>query len=356
MIVKDADEMATTADTRALAGRRAEDSVAFYLRRAFQDKAAIYVLNDLRLVRDDDAAQIDHLIIHDSGAIIVESKSVTSKVQINERGEWERLWDNHWRGMPSPIKQAEMQGEFLHDWLRRNRTEILGKIIGMQKGFGAWQLDTLVAISADGSFSRTSVRPPEAHKADQIVDQIRALIERQRKQTGLIGKFVSISAAETKILAERLHADHRPRKPVTQAVVPPPQPRAAEAEAAGPTICRHCGSSEGNSRKGRYGPYFACSACGKNTTLAAKGDRPAGAAPPVPEVTVPPAKVSAQAAPPIVESTPIAFVAGPSTDGAILCRYCGSPRGETLKGRYGPYLKCGDCGKNTGLKGAEAGA
>lgn len=47
----------------------------------------IYVFNDLRLEQEQDAAQIDHLILHRYGATIVESKSVTTRIQVNEQGE-----------------------------------------------------------------------------------------------------------------------------------------------------------------------------------------------------------------------------------------------------------------------------
>ncbi|MDQ2732228.1 MAG: NERD domain-containing protein [Armatimonadota bacterium] len=100
MIIKELDPF-TSEDPLLKAGRTAEEQMAFYLRRAFGDDPYILVFNSLRLEADGDAAQIDHLILHRHGMIIIESKSVTSRVQINNRGEWIRWHDRVPRGMAS---------------------------------------------------------------------------------------------------------------------------------------------------------------------------------------------------------------------------------------------------------------
>ena len=61
--------------------------MAFYLKWAFADDPGVHVFHNLRLEVGSDAAQIDHLILHRGGAVIIESKSVTSSVRINERDE-----------------------------------------------------------------------------------------------------------------------------------------------------------------------------------------------------------------------------------------------------------------------------
>ena len=71
MIAKEFDPFTDT-DKRQLAGRKAEGQIAFYLKRAFEH---------------GDAAQIDHLVFHRWGMILVESKSVTGTVRVNEHGE-----------------------------------------------------------------------------------------------------------------------------------------------------------------------------------------------------------------------------------------------------------------------------
>jgi len=89
MIVKELDRI-TSSDKRMQAGYKAEQQLAFYLRRAFANNAKIQVINGLRLRRQGDVAQMDHLILHNHGLIIVESKSVTTRVRVNHHGEWSR--------------------------------------------------------------------------------------------------------------------------------------------------------------------------------------------------------------------------------------------------------------------------
>ena len=85
MIIKQPDKIVSD-DKFSKAGYEAEKQMAFYLHRAFADEKHIAVLNGIRLQKDNDVCQIDHLIVHEYGMVIVESKSVTSKVKINEDG------------------------------------------------------------------------------------------------------------------------------------------------------------------------------------------------------------------------------------------------------------------------------
>ena len=105
MILKEIDEKANLTKIQKY-GHDAEKQMAFYLKRAFQNKSDVVVINDLRIQMDDDTAQMDHLIIHRFGFIVVESKSVTAKISINEHGEWSRYYRNSSKGMPSSHKSS----------------------------------------------------------------------------------------------------------------------------------------------------------------------------------------------------------------------------------------------------------
>ncbi len=109
MIVKELDAPAAQDDAMVRAGRAAEEQLAFYLRRAFADNVTTRVLNGLRVAHADEIAQIDHLVLHPYGLVAVESKSVTTTVRVNARGEWTRWYNGGPRGMPSPVLQAQRQ-------------------------------------------------------------------------------------------------------------------------------------------------------------------------------------------------------------------------------------------------------
>lgn len=98
MILKEPDEIKSD-DKFLKAGQAAEKQMAFYLKRAFENEGMFAVINGIRIVVNNDVCQLDHLIIYQYGMIIVESKSVTSKVKINDDGSWEREWSNKWKGM-----------------------------------------------------------------------------------------------------------------------------------------------------------------------------------------------------------------------------------------------------------------
>jgi hypothetical protein len=119
MIVKELDPFASE-DKFARAGRVAEERMAFYLRRYFGERPDVHVLNGVRLEADGDAAQVDHLVIHPQGMVIVESKSVHGKVQIKDDGQWIRWYgDNKSKGIASPITQAKLQAGFFRSYLNK---------------------------------------------------------------------------------------------------------------------------------------------------------------------------------------------------------------------------------------------
>jgi len=166
-------------DRRAEAGRRAEEQMTFYLRRAFGDTANLAILHDLRLVRSDqhlqDAAQIDHLVIHPGGLIIVESKSVSTRVRCDAHGHWTRHVPGHGsQGMPSPIIQARNQGAFLRRYLASAWPTLTQD----------WHGSVLVAFSDhgrvdyDGESKEIALAQRAVCKADQAPDRVRALVQK----------------------------------------------------------------------------------------------------------------------------------------------------------------------------------
>ncbi|MFC2991390.1 nuclease-related domain-containing protein [Halomonas tibetensis] len=81
-------------------------------------------------------AQIDHLVIHPYGFIIIESKSIVGEVQVNAEDEWSRSYKGNWSGIASPIRQAELQQEVLKALLRNHVEKLLGKLLGIQTQIG----------------------------------------------------------------------------------------------------------------------------------------------------------------------------------------------------------------------------
>jgi len=179
VIVKDKDTILNATKNEAK-GEAAEKQMAFYLNRQFGDARDVFVFNDLRIERNGEFAQMDHLIVHQFGLIIVESKSVTGSITVNEHLEFERKTT----GIPSPILQARRQGDLLRALLTDHKKELRGKVLGLiQEGFKTCPINIFVAISDTGKIRRVGrkIKIPELMKADQVSGAVQELITAHKK-------------------------------------------------------------------------------------------------------------------------------------------------------------------------------
>jgi Nuclease-related domain len=292
MIVKELDSFIPQ-DKFAKAGKAVEEQMNFYLRRAFADDKNIYVFNDLRLEYKDDAAQIDHLIFHQYGVIIVESKSVSSRIKINEHQEWIKWFDNKAQGMQSPILQARRQGDFLKKYLNRHAEVLLSKILGMQHYFGSMPVDVLVSISDSGIIDRPKTMSlEEVCKADQVCDKVRSLLGKQQKDCTLlsinsprlafskneVNKIVEFLLKVHKPLPHKIGTESKPdvttsppEKKVVIQVHPEipsiPKPNKVIPPFTNKYSCRQCNKTNLSVASGKYGYYFKCLECNGNTSI-----------------------------------------------------------------------------------------
>ena len=278
----------------AEAATAAEEQMAFYLRRAFGSEPNVSVLNDLRLpFGENDCAQIDHLLVHPYGFVLVESKSVTGSVVINEHGEWCRVYgDGRRAGMRSPVVQAGMQADALRRLLNGHFAKA-GQQPSVAGGglFDRVPFDVLVAIADQGLIERRCA-VPEVHKADAVPAAARALIAGHESSRGQKGPRLDVPAraAISDFLVKRhMPSRGRPTPPAAgEAITPrrrapgstpapglaPARPAvtattatAASAAAGQAKRCRFCGSGSLHLQHGRYGYYFRCIRCTRNTPI-----------------------------------------------------------------------------------------
>jgi hypothetical protein len=291
MIVKE-HQASPSSDRFRQAGDRAEGQMAFYLRRAFGSDPNVHVFNNLRLEHAGEVGQIDHLIVHKGGMVIVESKSVTSAVRINDREEWSRQWNGRWQGMPSPVLQAQRQADFLRGYLNAQREDLLNRMMfGKQPSFRAFLIEVLVAISDQGVIQAEGDRP-EIRKADQVPERLKEMLREQASLANPLSlRFDKRSLNEgfnlapdelTRVISflRNRHVDapaSQPQPPEAvhsplSAVAPPePVPVAAEPAQAAPPAGRdfRCKSCQGRHLQIQFGKsyYFKCLDCGGNTAI-----------------------------------------------------------------------------------------
>ena len=194
MILKEK-QLKNSTDPRLKAGEDAEKQMAFYLSRAFSNQEDCYVTNDLRVNYKNDTAQIDHLVVTQYGLFIVESKSVYGKIIVNANKEWSRTFNKIVSGMASPVLQAEAQAKVIKNILKDNADHMLGKLLGLQKGFRMCPVFVYVAIS-DGGIIERKADIPELKKADQITQEIELKIKTLKKNSGVLSALNTLGAYE----------------------------------------------------------------------------------------------------------------------------------------------------------------
>jgi hypothetical protein len=304
MILKDKTQTGS-ASIKLDAGIKQEQDVAFYLRRAYKNSEQVMVLNDLRIEYDGESAQIDHLIVYTYGFIVVESKSIRSEVKVNEYGEWTRSYKGQWSGMPSPIKQAELQLKLLRQYLCANTENVIGKFLGIQQGLAMRCYDVFCAISSDAIIDRSNAPKDIADKLVKSEFIADALDKRMnfKKFYNVVGKIAdtrpsfsqdelnhvcqfllgNVSQTEPAGVSEPHAAWPAPRqstpkaeaKSIARAAIPtnpvPPSVKPVTKPAVLQAItaqCKHCGDCSALSpQSGRYGYYVQCGKCGGNTAL-----------------------------------------------------------------------------------------
>lgn len=267
MILKERDkEEHPYKDKFSIAGAKAEETLGFYLRRVFSHSSDAHVINDLRMQNQyGDAAQIDHLILHRHGFIVVESKSVISTVEVNERAEWTRIWNGRRQGMRSPVQQVKLQIEFLRLSLETHRETLLGMSgDGRQLGFEPCPFDIVVAISDHGQIKR-AIEIPEVIKADQVIDRARELIAWRRDHPG---DFL-LTDRELHLVGQFLLRHHYPRDVAStfrESTSSPPLPAPSPMGNATLGQCEKCGT-QCIIKWGRYGYYWKCIRCDNNMPI-----------------------------------------------------------------------------------------
>ena len=158
--------------------------LAFYLKRAFEHDSTIRILNGIRLEAQEDAAQIDHLIVHPHGMIVAESKSVYGEVKVNAQGEWSRTYRGRYQGMPSAKLQADRQVLFLQRYLEAHAQHLRSS----RATFAGMPIDVLVAVSDDAIIHRPqNLDLGYLVKAEQVPDRVTRLLTERVPKRGFSG-------------------------------------------------------------------------------------------------------------------------------------------------------------------------
>jgi hypothetical protein len=273
MILKETDKK-TTSGKYEQAGLKAELQMAHYLKRAFEKDEKIFVLNDLRIEHNGEIAQIDHLILTKFGFIIIESKSVTGKIEVNKFYEWKRIYQDNERGMPSPIEQGKRQMALLLDYLQDHsdsllRKNLATKLLGETK-FNQFHNEVLVAISDQGIIER-HIDLPNVLKADAIPSKIKEINDDLKKKSliplgKIIYEFHEDTVQKIALFLKRSHKAKEYSSPQTAQEVHEPKVQYGQQHSSH-FKCSKCGKTNLYITYGKYGYYFKCKDCHGNTRI-----------------------------------------------------------------------------------------
>lgn len=310
MILKEKGELAGQ-DERSKAGYQQEQDVAFYLRREFGDEPSVLIINDLRVEHNGERAQIDHLVVHPYGLVVIESKSVYGEVKVNSHGEWSRSYRGEWYGIPSPVRQAELQEALLKRLLRDNVEKFLRRVLGLQTQIGGRDWRTLCAVSSSAILHRDEMPRAIADqvvKSEFVAEKVRDLVGSRimglisskprfnQEEIEGIGEFLvkchlgdaqtSFSIAEpaphpqttpvqAKPTAKALPQQTKIRTQLEPAPIEDSNPMPGKMEQKIPSsttatafACKKCGeTSDLHGQYGKFGYYVRCGSCGSNTSM-----------------------------------------------------------------------------------------
>ncbi len=277
---------------QAIAGQKQEQNVAFFLRRAFKDNPEILVINDFKFSFNDEIAQIDHLIIYPYGFVLIESKSIKGHVKVNQQQEWTRSFNKQWSGMPSPIKQVELQQDLFQELLDHHRLDILEKFLGIKQGFGGRCWDHLCVISSNAVIDRKTMPKAVSEqlvKTEFLVDKLLKMMKLGNKLLRKVNVYDTrpyfnqqeLDSIGNFILSQHIDSSNQinsskqaTSSPTAEVVTPIAQPQAPNVYQEAQPIpqvklsCKHCGESTNYiPMYGKFGYYINCNQCTKNTPM-----------------------------------------------------------------------------------------
>jgi hypothetical protein len=146
-------------------GIATERKAAFEIDFYFTPSKNVFVIHDLRLEVGGRVAQIDHLLMNRAFEVyVLETKTFSTGLSINERGEFSTFYDGREIGIPSPIEQNERHISVLKEAF---------KAIGLPKRFGLTiqpSFHSVVLVSPKAVINRPKISPSNASviKLDQF--------------------------------------------------------------------------------------------------------------------------------------------------------------------------------------------
>ncbi len=175
-----------------LAGLKAEKEMAYHLNAWLADNSELMVFNNLKIVHRDRAAQIDHLVLSRWAAYFIETKSASGKFNINDDGQWARVYGRKYVNIESPLEQSCRHEVILFDLLTARLPDFMGKFLGIQTTFRKLiETQHYVAVLPETNVTGKGESKIKSHikKVDMLPRQV--LAHHESIRSSLLGSVVA---------------------------------------------------------------------------------------------------------------------------------------------------------------------
>ncbi len=189
-------------------GIATEDQAAFEINFYAAPSKNLFVIHDLRLEVDGRIAQIDHVLMNRAFEVfVVETKTFSTGISINERGEFSTFYDGKEVGIPSPVEQNARHISVL---------KAAFKEVGLPKRLGVTLQPTFHSVVLV-SPKAVIIRPKTSGLDASIIklDQFFSWYNKKMNEVtakDLVGIFRVCSSETVKILGEKLASLHKPAR------------------------------------------------------------------------------------------------------------------------------------------------
>ena len=204
MILKELDPFRGNPDD--IDARIDADRMAYTLRRHYRRSRTVDVLNGLRVGAASAVAEIDHLLLHGHGLLVIEREPPRGRVQIDFEGQWSVWRDGAHHRVLSPITRAYVQALMLKSLLDRRV---------QQRGyFDQLELDVLVVVD-DACVLEWPVSGPlvEVCRRDEVAERVGQRIA-QCQSPG--ARPAPLTEAERRVLGDFLCQAHSAQSPLVK--------------------------------------------------------------------------------------------------------------------------------------------
>ena len=224
-----------------------------YLMQSLTASKDAHLLSDLKLSFQGEHCQIDHLVMHQHGMIIIETKSLSGQIFVNGKGDCYRITRSGWKmRLKSPIKQARRQRGILLQLLDYNHESL-----GLSR-----RLDQIPAQDLDKRFKLIGAVPNST--VIKAVDCTDTSIFRFSEAASEVEQI--LAQKETRISKSRkLKRVFKPDQlqTISDLLLRTDQASPHQSKHHYPRMlsCLECGSDSVQTRYGCHGSYLKCGRC-----------------------------------------------------------------------------------------------